>query len=351
LNTRSKLVKFVALTVVVAMPVLGLAGVASASKNAVGSAKWCKNHPIKAKNVAACNTGTGTGTGTGPGSGGDPSLTIFPNPLNETGQSEVHAVIQVEDASAAEQTVTIESPQLQASCGGTITFSSLQGVTAVGAPSATITPKTYANQIIMTLDDEGNATTVVSGTDCAPGSDTVEASLTSVPYTTIDTPTLVVQPPTTVVTSDTSASVVANPGTEVETGDTPASGDSDVYAVFDVEGSPVWAEQEAEISDIQLESSCLGGWIWEPGNVAFPNKGVSGDPNNGPPAVQTTSGDEPFGTIDDNGNTEFTFMGISCAGVPPGSAGSTAFAEVGFNLVGNHPSGMGSFTVNPPAVT
>jgi hypothetical protein len=345
LNTRSKLMQLVAFSVVVAMPVLGLAGVASASKSPVGSAKWCKTHPHKAKNVAACNTGTGSGSGSG--SGGDPSLTISPNPLIETGQSEVHAVIQVEDASAADQTVSIDSTQLSASCGGTVTYSSLQGVTAGGSPGAlTVTPSTFTNQIIMTLDDEGNATTVVSGTDCAPGTDIVEASLTKAPYTTIDTPTLTVQPPTTVVTSITTGSVVANPGTEVETGDTPASGDSDVYAVFYVEGSPTWAEQEAEIGDIQLESSCLGGWIWEPGNTAFPNSGnESGIPSN-TTGLQTTSGHDPFATIDDNGNTEFTFMGISCA-----ASTSTAIAEIAFNLVGNHPSATGSFTVNPPAVT
>ncbi len=330
------------MAVVVSMPLLGLSGIASAkTKNAIGSAKWCLHHKKKAASVPACTATPG---------GSDPSLTIAPNPLVETGQSEVHAVVEFGDPSAAEAQVSIDSSQLTAACGGTITFSDLQGVTATTAPFSTLTPATATNQVILTLDNDGNAAAVVSGTDCAPGTDVFDASLVAAPFTT-ELFTLTVDPPQT-----TPAGVTAAPATEVETGDTAASGDSDVYAVFYVEGDPVWAEQEAEISDTQLESSCQGGWIWEPGNTTLiggaSSGNISGNPHNTGtafPNLPTTSGDEPFTTIDDDGNSVFTFMGISCAAsstlVPPGS---TAIADVAFNLVGSHPTYTGTFVVDPP---
>jgi hypothetical protein len=269
-----------------------------------------------------------------------------PNPLVETGQSEVNAVVEFEDESAADQTVTIDSSQLSASCGGTITFSDLQGVTATLPPGSTITPVTSTNQVTLVLDNDGNANAVVSGTDCAPGTDIFDASLPGPPFTSV-LATLTVDPP-----AVTTAGVNANPATEVETGDTAASGDSDVYAVFYVEGDPVWAEQEAEISDVQLESSCQGGWIWEPGNQTLAggatSGNISGNPKNPAGGVQTTSGAEPFTTIDDDGNSVFVFMGISCAAA---SGGSTAIADVAFNVVGSHPTYTGTFVVKPPQVT
>jgi hypothetical protein len=335
LKARQRLIKLVALAVVVSMPVLGLSGVASA-KNPKGSPAWCAHHPKKAKKVPACNI-------TPPPPPGTPSLTIAPNPLVETGQGEVHAVVEFEDETAAGQTVDIDSSQLSASCGGTVIYSDLQGVTA---NASTITPVTANAQVSLVLDSEGNASAVVSGVDCAPGTDIFDASLTTPPTTSV-LATLTVEAPVA-----TTPGVTANPATEVETGNTPASGDSDVYAVFYVEGDPVWAEQEAEISDTQLESSCRGGWIWEPGNQTLAggatSGNISGDPNNAPPGLQTTSGDEPFTTIDDDGNSVFVFMGISCAA---SAAGSFAIADVAFNLPGNHPTYTGTFVVKPPQVT
>jgi len=90
--------------------------------------------PHKAKHVPACATTTGV-----------PTLTIAPNPLVETGQSEVHAVVEFEDLTAADQKVDINSSQLSAACGGTITFSDLQGVTATTPPNSKITPATTTN--------------------------------------------------------------------------------------------------------------------------------------------------------------------------------------------------------------
>jgi hypothetical protein len=258
-----------------------------------------------------------------------------------TGQSEVHAVIEVEDVSAADQTVMVYSPQLSAACGGTITFSDLQGVVA----TTSIAPVTSTNEVELVLDDDGNANAVVSGTNCAPGKDIFEAAVVGAPYTSMPF-TLIVSPPDT-----TPVGVTAAPPSEVETGDTTASGDSDVYAVFYVETDTVWAEQEAEIGDIQLESSCLGGWIWEPGNTTLvggkTSYNVSGDPNNTTVGLKTTSGNEPYTTIDDDGNSVFVFMGISCAPDP----GSTAIADVAFNLPGNHPTYEGTFVVKHPQQT
>ena len=339
MKARHRLVQLVALGVVVSMPVLGMAGIASAVNPNRGTPAWCLAHPKKAKHVPACATTTGVA-----------SLTIAPNPLVETGQSEVHAVVEFEDVAAAEQTVTIDSSQLSSACGGTITFSDLQGVKATTPPGSAITPVTATNHVRLGLDDEGNASAVVSGTDCAPGTDIFDATLPGPPYTTV-LATLTVAPPVM-----TKAGVSAAPATEVETGDTKASGDSDVYAVFYVEGDPVWAEQEAEISDPQLEASCQGGWIWEPGNQTLAggatSGNVSGNPHNPTGGLQTTSGHEPFTTIDDDGNSVFVFMGISCAPsstqTPPGS---TAIADVAFNLVGSHPTYTGTFVVEPPQPT
>lgn len=321
------------------MPIMGMAGIASAKapKNPVGSQKWCQHHKVLAKSVPACAAFTTGGGGGAP----DPGLTIAPNALVETGQSEIHAVVEFFDPTAADQQVSIDSSQLQGACGGTITFSDLQGVTA---NAGTVTPVISPNQVILTLDNDGNANAVVSGTDCAPGTDVFEGSLIKSPFTT-ELATLTVDAP-----QVTPAGLTAAPPTEVETGDTAASGDSDVYAVFYVEGDSVWAEEEAEISDIQLESSCLGGWIWEPGNTTLlggaTSGNISGDPlNTGTTPPKTTSGDEPFTTIDDDGNTVFTFMGISCAAA---SGGSTAIADIAFNLIGSHPTVTGTFTVLPP---
>ena len=55
------------------------------------------------------------------------SVAVSPNPLVETGQSEVHAVVQVEACAAfAGDKVNIASPQLAASCAAGIAFGTLQ---------------------------------------------------------------------------------------------------------------------------------------------------------------------------------------------------------------------------------
>ena len=108
MNVRhSRLARLVTLTVVASMPLLGMAGIASA--------KTHHHHH------------GGSGGSTGGGTGGPPpfiTVTVDPNPLVETGQSEVHAVVQVETSpSFAGDMVNIDSSQLEASCRGVSYFS------------------------------------------------------------------------------------------------------------------------------------------------------------------------------------------------------------------------------------
>ncbi|HXQ43585.1 MAG TPA: Ig-like domain repeat protein, partial [Acidimicrobiales bacterium] len=235
------------------------------------------------------------------------SITVSPNPLVETGQSEVHAVVQVEACpSFAGDPVNIDSSQLTDSCA-TVAFGTLQP----GTHSPT-------NSIQVVLDDDGNVTVSLTGFDCAPGSSVIEADLVKAPFLTAVT-TLVAQAP-----NVTPVGVVGYPANEVETGDTPASGTSDVYAVFYVETDPVYAETTAEISSAQLASRCAGGVTWTS------NQG-------------TSTGATATATLDDDGNAVFAFAGASCA---PGT--STVIAEI---LAGGHTTYTSTYTTQPPMVT
>jgi uncharacterized repeat protein (TIGR01451 family) len=244
-----------------------------------------------------------------------PSVTITPGPA--ASGSQVHAVIQVETSpSYAGDTVHISSSQLQDSCDGVITFETLQG-------GSTIAPRTSLDSIDVILDDDGNVTVVVDGADCAPGSDLIEADLTGAPYLTATTD-LDVEPP-----QVTPVGVTATPADEVETGNSATSGDSDVYTIFYVETSPVYAEQPVTISSPQLEDRCGQGWRWEPGS------GTAIDQASGP-TVAT-------GTLDDDGNAVFAFKGASCA-----AGTSTVTADVD---AGTHPTYTTTYTIAAPTVT
>jgi hypothetical protein len=235
----------------------------------------------------------------------------------ETGQSEIHAVIQVETSpSFAGDEVNIDSSQLNASCGS-VSYET----------DRTNSPMHSWKNIGTYLDDDGNATVVVDALDCAPGTSVVEADLEVAPFLTALT-TLVALPP-----AVTPEGLTGYPNNEVETGDTSVSGDSDVYAVFYVETSPVYAEQQVEISAAQLEARCLIGWIWEAGN-----NGQDIGPFTG-----VNPGPEVHTTLDDDGNAIFVFKGASCA-----AGDSQVIADV---LAGSHPTYTFNYTVDPPAVT
>ncbi len=236
-------------------------------------------------------------------------VTASPNPLVEWGPSDLDAIIQVETSpSFAGDQVDISSSQLLSSCGGG-TFEFVELSPHTSGPGS----------IQVFLDDDGNATVVAQGTNCAPGSDLVEADLMGAPYTTAVS-TLVVNPP--VVTPE---GVTGYPNPEVETGDTTNSGDSTVYAVFYVETNPVYAEQPVEISSTQLSSRCGNG------NAAFTSLlGSVG-----------TSSDTAL--LDDDGNTAFVFAGNSCA-----AGDSDVIADV---LAWSHPTYVTTYTILPPAPT
>ena len=228
--------------------------------------------------------------------------------------SSVDAVVEVHTSpSYAGDPVRISSSQLEASCGGSVTFETLQGGT-------TDRPTTATNAITVVLDDDGNATVVVSGGPCAPGNDVIETDLIKAPYLSATTD-LIVAPP-----GVTASGVTAAPATEIETGDTTSSGNSDVYAVFDVETDPVYAEQTVEITAPELDSRCGLGWRWEP---------LGGQ------TIDESSGTElATATLDDDGNAVFVFKGASCA-----AGASTVIADV---EAGSHPTYVSTFTVDAP---
>jgi hypothetical protein len=234
------------------------------------------------------------------------SVTVSPNPLVETGASEVQAVVQVEAcAKFAGDKVSIDSTQLKNTCQ-TLAFGSLQP----GSPPG--------NPIQVILDNDGNATVSLTGIDCAPGQSVIEADLVAAPYLTATT-TLDALPP-----NVTKAGVVGYPADEVETGDSTASGISDVYAVFYVETDPVYAGSTVDISATQLVSSCLGGVTWTS------NEG-------------TSTGATATATLDNDANAVFAFTGAQCA-----ANSSTVIADV---AAGAHTTYSTTYTVLPPTVT
>ena len=144
------------------MPLIGMAGIASAAK--VKAAPHCAQHPHKA---ACLKSGAGGGATGGTG-GTAPNIvvSVSPNPLVETGQSEVHAVIQVQTQAAfAGDDVNIDSSRLEASClKGIKEFENLE------SGGTTADPHTSLEHIDAVLDDDGNATVVVEdGVDVLGG--------------------------------------------------------------------------------------------------------------------------------------------------------------------------------------
>lgn len=327
LTVRRSFVWGTALTVVFALPLMGLSGLASAQAAkaaAKGSAAWCQKHAQK----APCHAGSGGATGGAPGP--QIRLMVDPEPVVETGQSEIHAILQVQTLpSFAGDLVNIDSSQLTASCV-TVTFENLQ------AGGTTQDPHVKTDRIAAFLDDDGNVTVVVDGIDCAPGSSVIEADLLVAPFLTATT-TLNALPPAVTPPGLTPYPQTGGLLQEVETGDTNTSGDSNIYAVFYVETNPVYAEQTVEIDSSQLDNRCIRGWRWEPGNaqgIGVPPGFVERD------GVGPNLGAKASTTLDDDGNAVFVFKGTSCAAGP-----SVVIADV---VAGTHPTYATTFTVLPP---
>jgi len=318
MNVRhSRLARLVSLTVVVAMPLVGMAGIASAAK-VKAAPKACAKHPGRAK----CATGGGGATG---GTGGTPPniiVSVSPDPVQEVGTSEVDFVVQVEAlAIFANQKVDISSQQLFLDCLSLTWRSSASGTTSqiIG---------TGAGVTGVLLDNDGNATVELQGEDCAPGANLVEADLGAAPYTTA-TATLTAAPPG--VTKFPTITGAPNP--EVETGDMVAGPniESQVYANFLIEENPVYAEQIVDVTSAQLTNRCLlGSTLWS----STPGLGGGGT------TIGTTG---VTAVLDNDGNADVTFEGISCASGP-----SLVDAEL---VGGTHDTFTTTYTISPPAVT
>lgn len=252
-----------------------------------------------------------------------------PNPVVETANSAVAVVIQVEsNPSNAGTPVTISSTQLFAHC-----------TTGTGTDPSPVF-ETYNSEITgpvtILLDNDGNASVLFEGANCAPGSALIDASLDGPPFSTAITK-LVLTPP-----QVTPPGVKAFPNPEVEVGDQPLSfvsppGDqfnvaSEAQFVFYVETNPVYAEQSAHITSDQLTERCQGS-EWED---------AADDVRIGSVFPFPVSGIVAFSPIDNDGNAVFEFWGNSCA-----AGKSTVIAEI---LAGG-PTYSTQVNILPPAVT
>jgi len=234
-------------------------------------------------------------------------VTASPDPLVETGDSQVMAVVQVSTKPKfAGDEVEISSMQLDNTCASAEFISYAYG----GDDVITGSP------IAVTLDNDGNATVMFVGTGCSTGKQVIEASLVAAPYYSATT-CLKVDPP-----ADTPAGVTAYPQTEVETGTFGEGGNSDVYAVFYVETKSVYAELTAEIEADELVDRCGQGSAWLANGV------------------WTSDSQTATAEIDDNGNAVFGFFGASCA-----SGTSDIIADI---LGGTHKTYTTTFTVDSP---
>jgi len=238
----------------------------------------------------------------------DPIVVVAsPDPVIETGDSQVMAVVQVSTSSKfAGDEVEISSMQLANTCAESEFISYADGNDGL----VTGTP------ITVVLDNDGNATVMFEGIDCSSGKQVIEASLVAAPYYSATTCLKVKSP------RDTPAGVTANPQTEVETGTSGEGGNSDVYAVFYVETSSVYAELTAEIQADELVDRCGEGSAWL----------ANGE--------WTTDSQFAETSLDDNGNAVFGFFGASCA-----SGTSDIIADI---LGGTHKTYMTTFTVDSP---
>jgi hypothetical protein len=278
MHVRRVLVTLVALTVVTSMPVLAISGVASA-----------KSKP-------------------------QILVTVSPNPLIETGVSEIHAVVQVEArVKYAGMSVDIEAQQLEFACSA-VYFAQNSGLSESVSFGRD-------NPAVVTLDSDGNATVELDAYGCPPEHVLLEADLVKAPYYTATT-ILKVKAPV-----KTPNGLVGYPNPEVETGDGTMTG-SNVYAVFYVEMPAVYAEAPVGISSPELQGRCLSGFEWSAGNTGYP------------PSHSTTGGVSTF--LDDDGNAVFVFEGISC-----GSGPSTVTAV----LVSGAYSVTGKYVIDSPRPT
>jgi hypothetical protein len=248
------------------------------------------------------------------------------NPVVEVANSVIFTVVQVESNPAnAGKAVTISSTQLFARC--------------TAGPGTEVAPEwetfntelTGPSGITIILDNDGNATVVFEGADCAPGTALIDASLDAPPFNTAVTK-LVMEPPQ---VTPPGIKVFPNPEVEVGDGVTSTTANFNVASeadfVFMVETNPVYAEQGVTLTSDQLTERCGGGSFFEDST----DSGPAG-------ALGPTTGIVVPSTVDNDGNAEFSFYGSSCA-----AGKSTVIAEV----LNGGPTYSTQATILPPAVT
>jgi hypothetical protein len=317
MGIRRRSLRIVVLALVVGLPLFSISGIASAKVKAKGCHK-----------THTCQKGGGAPAGGGTGGAPAPiTIQIDPNPAVVMLSSVVAVVVQVEANPAfAGDAVDLSSSQFAGSCN-TMAFESVSEQ-----------PGSTSTSVLLTLDNDGNATALMIGENCAPGQDLVEADLAVAPfYTALGTLTIAppVITPAGVYGYPTTSGTVT--GGEVETGDfgTPLE-ESAVVSVFYVETNPVYAEQTVEISSPELQARCGTGWTFGGFGAGADSSGVGSVLGVNSPATDTD-------VLDDDGNALFFFVGTSCAAGP-----STVIADV---LAGTHPTYTTTFTVLPPAPT
>jgi hypothetical protein len=147
--------------------------VAASARNVRGSLAWCKHHPKSA--LPACRKDGG-------GSPSSTNIAASPDPIVETGESDIYVVFSVAvDPTYAEQTVEINSAGLADRCRQGSYWTTDQGSFNGSTANATI-------------DDDGNATFMFFGASCAAGSTSVTADVEAGSDQT-DTATIVIDPP------------------------------------------------------------------------------------------------------------------------------------------------------------
>ena len=278
------------------------------------------------------DAGGATGASGGDSGGASPQITVEvdPNPLVETGQSEIHAVIQVETLpSCAGDTVNIDSSQLAASCfGGDLRDPAERrwghhGPAGAGRhhqPPHRYRPRRRRQR----HGDRGRHR-------LRPGDVRCRGRPRGRPLPHRPT-TLVARPPVVTPEGVTGYPQTAGVAQEVETGDTSTSGDSDIYAVFYVETNPVYAEQTVELDSTQLETRCIGGWSWDRGNAGAHEAARRRGNHRARQHCHRR-----------RRQRHLHLRGRSCAAGP-----SQVIADV---MAGTHPTYVTEFTVDPPAPT
>ena len=177
-------VRITALTVVVSLPLMGMAGIASAAK--VKATAACPKHPHK----KACTAGGGGATG-GSGTAAHIIVSVSPDPVQESGllRDRRHRPglgpgrLRQPDGEHLEPAALPRLPHPQLALERR-----RHPVGHIGWHTAGVTG--------VTLDNDGNATVELQGENCAPGPNLVEADLAKSPYTTA-TATLTALPPET----------------------------------------------------------------------------------------------------------------------------------------------------------